>query len=125
MKSTLRLLLLLIAVITIGSGLTQVFAPAFVLHTVGADITPTTKHFFAIVGMFMFLFGGMLIQALYSERDNAAAILWSGLQKLGASAAVFVGIGKGLFAPLAAAVASFDLVSGLLIFLYLRQMKKP
>jgi hypothetical protein len=90
---------------------------------VGAEINPTTKHFFAIVGMFMFLFGGMMVQALYSERQNHAAIFWSGLQKLGAAVAVFVGIANGLFGTIAAAVAGFDLLSGILIFIYLRSLK--
>ncbi|MBS1614893.1 MAG: patatin [Bacteroidetes bacterium] len=120
MKPKLRILLLLIALATVATGLIQVFAPGWVLGIVGASVTPTTRHFFAIVGMFMFLFGGLLIQALYSEQSNRAAIFWCGLQKLGASIAVFIGIAKGLFAPLAAAVAGFDLLSGILIMLYLR-----
>jgi hypothetical protein len=123
MKKYLRIILLLIAIATVFSGLVQVVVPAFVLKIVGAQIDPTTKHFFAIVGMFMFLFGGMMIHALYSERVNNAAILWAGLQKLGAAAAVFIGIAHGLFATIAAAVASFDLVSGILIFIYLRSIK--
>lgn len=123
MKSKLRLLLLLIAVITIISGLTQLFAPGMVLRIVGAEVNATTCHLFAIVGMFMFLFGGLFIHATYSERENEAAILWCSLQKLGASIAVFIGIAKGLFAPIAAAVAGFDLLSGILILYYLRLMK--
>ena len=119
----LRLVLLLIAIATVLSGLTQVIAPAFVLETVGAQIDPTTKHFFAIVGMFMFLFGGMMIHAIYSERANHAAFFWSGLQKLGAAIAVFLGIANDLFAPIAAGVAGFDLLSGILIFIYMRSLR--
>ncbi len=125
MKPKLRIVLLLIALATVATGLIQVFAPGFVLHIVGAAVTPTTRHFFAIVGMFMFLFGGLLLQALYSEQSSRAAIFWCGLQKAGASIAVFIGIAKGLFAPLAAAVASFDLLSAVLIFLFLRMKDEP
>ena len=122
MKKYLRFIILLISIATIVSGLVQVVAPAFVLNIVGGAVNPTTKHFFAIVGMFMFLFGGMLTQALYSESGNHAAVLWSALQKFGASIAVFIGITKGLFTLIAAAVASFDLLSGILIFVYLRSI---
>lgn len=118
----LRLAVLAIAVITVITGIIQVVAPAFVLHFIKAEVTPGTLHFFAIIGMFMFLFGGMMIQALYSERANQAAIFWAALQKLGASIAVFICITHGLFGLLAAAVAGFDLLSGILIFVYLRSL---
>ncbi len=122
MKKYIRLILLLISIATLFSGAMQAIAPAFVLNFVGATIDETSKQLFATIGMFMFLFGGMMIHALYNEENNRVVVIWSGFQKLGASVAVFIGIFKGIFIPLAAGVAVFDLVSGLLFFYYLRTL---
>ena len=118
MKKYSKLIILLISFITICSGLLQVSSPGFVLNIIGADITPTTKHFFAIVGMFMALFGGMMIQALYSANRNDAAILWASFQKLSAALAVGLGIYFKVFNWFALGVAVFDLLSGLLFLRY-------
>ena len=123
MKKYIRLIILLISVATLFSGAMQVIAPAFVLNFVGAEINATTQQLFATIGMFMFLFGAMMIHALYHEDNNRVAVIWSGLQKLGASVAVFIGIFNGAFVPLAAGVAIFDLLSGLLFFYYLKTLK--
>lgn len=118
MKRYLRLILLLIAVATVLSGIMQVIAPSFVLNFVGGEINPTTQQFFATIGMFMVLFGGLLVHALYSVQANGAAVLWCALQKFGASVAVFIGIAHHLFSPIAASVASFDFLSGILILFF-------
>ncbi len=123
MRKFIRIIILLISVATLFSGAMQVVAPAFVLNFVGAEIDMTTKQLFATIGMFMFLFGGMMIHALYNEENNRVTVIWSGLQKLGASAAVFIGILHDVFVPLAAGVAVFDLFSGLLFFYYLKTLK--
>lgn len=119
----LRLLVLIISVLTIVSGLVQMIKPGFVLNFVGGESTPSTRHFFGIIGMFMLLFGGLIIQALYEAQPSRTAFLWAALQKIGASVAVGLGILHGLFSPLAGLVASFDLVSGILFFLYLRSLR--
>lgn len=125
MKKYLRIILLLISISTLLSGAIQAIAPAYVLNFIGAEIDTTTKQLFAIIGMFMFLFGGMLIHALYHEDDNNVVIIWSALQKLGAAIAVAVGIIKGVFLPVAGLVASFDFVSGILFFVYLKSLESP
>ena len=119
----MRLILLLISVTTLFSGAMQLVAPAFVLKFVGAAIDTNTRQLFATIGMFMFLFGGMMIHALYHEDNNEVVIFWSALQKLGASVIVAVGIMKGVFLPVAGMVAAFDFVSGILFFVYLRSLK--
>jgi hypothetical protein len=101
-----------IAVATAASGALQMVCPRFVLGLVGAEIGPTTSHFFAIVGMFMLLFGGLTFQGLLQWESTP--LLWASLQKFGAAAAVGIGVMHNLFAPLALAVAVFDLLSGLL-----------
>lgn len=123
MKKYLKLVILIISIATVFSGLLQIISPGFVLNIIGAEITQTTKHFFAIVGMFMALFGGMMIQALYSVNPNEAAVLWASFQKLGAAVAVGLGIFLGIFNWLASSVAIFDLLSGI-IFLWYYQMEK-
>ena len=123
MKKYIRLILLLISLSTLMSGAIQVVAPALVLTFVGAAFNVAMNQLFATIGMFMFLFGGMMIHALYHEDDNRVVVIWSAFQKLGASVAVAIGIMKGVFSPIAGMVAAFDLVSGILFFVYLRGLK--
>jgi uncharacterized protein YjeT (DUF2065 family) len=116
---------LAIAVITIISGAVQMLTPQLVLKLISADITKTSSHFFAIVGMFMLLFGGALWQALCSDEAQGTVLFWAGLQKVGAATAVALGVNKAIFAKLALLVAGFDLLSGLLIFAYWRASRAP
>lgn len=124
MKKYINLIVILISIATIFSGLLQLVMPGFVLGFIGASITDTSSHFFAIVGMFMALFGGMMLHAVYSPKPQRPVILWSAFQKLGAFAAVGLGIINGIFAPIAAGVAIFDLFSGLLFLYYLKRVAK-
>jgi uncharacterized membrane protein YidH (DUF202 family) len=111
--------LLAIAVITILSGLLQVVLPGLVLSIVSAESNPTSRHFFAIIGMFMVLFGGVLLQALLSPVHHPIIVLWASLQKFGAAVAVGLGVAHhAIFSPLALLIAGFDFVSGLLGFWY-------
>jgi len=123
MKKYLNILAVIISVITMISGLVQVIVPKFVLGIIGAQITPTSAHFFAIVGMFMFLFGGLMLHVVYSAVPSRIAVLWCAFQKLGAAAAVGIGIFNGIFSMLALAVAGFDLISGILFLFYLKILK--
>jgi len=118
-KILLRWLLILISVATLASGLVQMADPAFILNLLSAQVTATTAQCFGIVGMFMTLFGGMLLQVLISGQRVAPVFLWAGLQKIGASASVTLCVFRHLFSPLALAIAGFDLLSGILIFVYL------
>jgi hypothetical protein len=110
--------LLVISALTVASGLGQLVRPDLVLRLIGGETTPGALHSFGIVGMFMVLFGGMLLHALLTAGNNAVPVLWAGLQKLGAAGAVGLGVARGLFAPIALGVAAFDLLSGILILVY-------
>ncbi len=123
-KDWVFVLLLLIAASTALTGAVQVLAPAFVLRLLSAEVTITSAHFFAIVGMFMVLFGGATLHALLSFKHHPVVILWSSFQKFGASAAVALGVQHGVFSSLAIIVALVDLLSGLLAFWYWLRIKR-
>jgi hypothetical protein len=112
--------LVLISVTTLISGIVQIFAPAIILDLISAEITAASRQWFATVGMFMFLFGGMLLQVLVSRQMVSPVFLWAGLQKIGAFIAVGLGVVDHVFASRAMLVASFDLLSGILLLLYMR-----
>jgi hypothetical protein len=103
-----------IAALTVVSGLGQLALPGTVLDLLGADSTPTTRHFFAIVGMFMAVVGGVTLQALLSDPAPPYVVLWCAGQKLGAFVAVSVGVARDLFGSVALVVALFDLLTAVL-----------
>jgi len=105
-----------IAVLTILSGAVQTVWPGFVLRLVGAESDATSRHFFGIVGMFMVLFGGLTLHGV--RVSSLPALIWSGLQKAGAVAAVLLGIRHGIFSLTALPVAGFDLVSAVFLAAY-------
>ena len=112
-------LVLAIAVLTLISGTIQAFAPGFILGLVHAAKGAEAEHFFAIIGMFMILFGAMLCHALIIGELNAPVMIWSGAQKVGASIAVGLGVYRGFFGQIAWIVALTDFLSAVLIFAYL------
>ncbi|MGA6827861.1 patatin [Nitrospira sp. NS4] len=113
-KDWLYWALVTIGAITVLSGSLQMVAPGLVLTLIGGDMTPTSLHFFGIIGMFMVLFGGAMLQALLSPLHHPVVLFWASLQKFGASVAVGLGVLHLLFSPLALMVAGFDLLSGIL-----------
>ena len=123
MPKLLPKILLFIAVITIITGFLQVVAAPLVLKFIGAETDKASSHFFAIIGMFMILFGGMLWQSLRQPQSGAVPVFWCGMQKLGAAGAIGLGVIYGIFDSLALAVALFDFLSGVLIFIYWRKLK--
>ena len=122
--SLLRLALLLIGAITVASGLAQLLAPGFVLSVIGGDTAPAAAQGFATVGMFMVVTGAMLVQDLWRRSDEPTVPFWIGVQKVAAAALVGLGVMRGLFAPLALGVAAFDLLSGMLAFLFVARLRR-
>jgi hypothetical protein len=109
----------LIGATTVVSGGVQLLAPQVVLQAVGGgDATPAALHFFAIVGMFMVLFGALLWFSVEHGQRRYPLVL-AGLQKFGASATVTIGMAKGVFGAMGALVAGFDFLSGVLIVVFL------
>jgi hypothetical protein len=123
-RDALYWVLVAIAGATIVSGAVQAIAPGFELRMLAAESTPTSRHFFGIVGMFMVLFGGGMMHALCSPRHHPVMVLWASLQKCGAFAAVGLGVLIHVFSPLALLVAGFDLLSGVLGFWYWGRIRR-
>ncbi len=119
----LRAVVAAVAALTVLSGLGQLVLPGVVLDALGAESTPTSRHFFAIVGMFMAVVGGVTLQALLAADPPSYVVLWCAVQKAGAVVAVTVGVTRDLFAGIALLVAGFDLLSALLAGLLWHRMQ--
>jgi hypothetical protein len=124
MNINLKPPLSVIGALTVVTGALQVATPGFVLGQLAVDSNAASLHLFAIIGMFMVLFGGLLLHALSAATPQPTALLWVGFQKLGAAVAVGIGVMNGVFSPLAWLVAGFDLLSGALILAYWRAVKE-
>lgn len=112
----LRRAVVAIAIITLISGLVQMLAPRLILEPLSSGTTAASLHFFAIVGMFMVLFGGLLLHGVArGAGEQQVPLLWAALQKFGAAGAVGIGVATAVFASIALVVAAFDLLSGILI----------
>ncbi len=120
----IRVLLIAIALITIGSGLAQWIAPSFVLSVVATSGGPLPAHLFATVGMFMVITGAMFLQSLWRRSRESAIPLWIGLQKLAAACLVAWAVLKGQFAALALSVAIFDAVSAALALIFWQRLPR-
>lgn len=105
------------------SGLGQIIAAPVILSLIGAERDRTSSHFFAIIGMFMLLFGALLFQSLKSRELNSVPVFWCGMQKFGAAVAIGLGVYNTVFSRLALGVALFDLLSGILILMYWKKLK--
>lgn len=114
-----RRLLRGIAAVTVATGTLQAAVPAATLGPLQADDSPTARHFFATVGMFMACTGGVLL----ARSDDRAVVAMTAAQKLGAAAAVGLGVRRGLLSPLALGVSGFDAATGLLALDYLRRLR--
>lgn len=123
-KDLLGTAVVAIAAITVVSGLVQLLAPGFVLGLIGGSVTPTSAHFFAIIGMFMAIVGALILHAELATESREVAVLWGSLQKYGAALAVAIGVGRGIFGALALLVAGFDLVSGGLMTWHWRRIRR-
>jgi hypothetical protein len=119
MRALERRLLRRIAFATTASGAMQAAAPAVSLSLLHGDDTPTTRHFFGTVGMFMVCTGGLAA----ARPDDTAVTLMTAVQKAGAAAAVGLAVKRGLLSPLALGVAGFDAFSSVLALDYARRSR--
>jgi hypothetical protein len=110
----LRWTLFVIAAGTFLSGILLIVAQRFVLDILSGPTTTSDRLFFAIVGMFMAIVGGMLTQTLLEPRPSSLVVGWSALQKLGASGAMSLAVALGVFSYYGIILAAFDFCSALL-----------
>ena len=122
--AVLRLSLIVIAAVTVLSGLAQVIAPAFVLEIVGADSATLPAHLFRTVGMFMAVTGAMFLQTLLSQSEERAVPLWIAVQKYAAAGLVGFAVLRGLFGTIALGVAAFDLATAVLTSIFVMRIGK-
>src|SRR3954466_316071 len=111
---TLRTGVKAIAGLTFVTGAVQAAAPGNLLEPLSAENNEATRHLFRTIGMFMVVVAGGLGATLRKGPGDPDVLLWGGGQKVGASAAVGLGVKRGVFSPLALTVAGFDLLSGAL-----------
>lgn len=122
--AVIRLLLILIAAATVLSGVTQLVAPEFVLDKIAGETSSGAQHLFRTVGMFMAITGALFLQTLLNHSTDRAIPLWIGVQKLAAAVLVAWGVHAGLFGPIALCVAGFDLISGILAWIFMARIGK-
>jgi len=120
----IRLLLILVAVVTIVTGVAQLTAPAWVLAFIATAPGALGLHFFATVGMFMVITGAMFLQSLLARSAEPAIPFWIGMQKIAAAVLVSWAVMRGLLTPLAYAVALFDAVSGVIAFIFWNRLPR-
>ena len=120
----IRLLLILVAVVTVVTGVAQLAAPAWVLAFIATAPGALGLHFFATVGMFMVITGAMFLQSLLARSAEPAIPFWIGMQKIAAAVLVSWAVMRGLLAPLAYAVALFDAVSGVIAFIFWNRLPR-
>jgi hypothetical protein len=118
MRAIERKVLQGVACSTIATGSLQVAMPGKTLAMMGVKDSPTARHLFAMVGMFMTCTGG----AFLARPDDRAVAAMTVAQKLGAATAIGIGVQRGLFSTAALGVVGFDGVSGLLALDYLRRL---
>ncbi|WP_028048665.1 hypothetical protein [Cellulomonas sp. URHD0024] len=119
-RTPFALVLEVVAWLTVLSGSVQVVAPGFVLRLLGASDDGTARQLFATVGMFMVVAGGLLVTTLRRPRPDPDVVVWSAVQKLGASVAVGVAVANSVFDPVALGVATLDLLTSVLLLVFLR-----
>jgi hypothetical protein len=124
-RETIRRALQHVARISVASGALQTVAPGLTLDRLSLHPDPLSRHLFSTVGMFMVVSGGSLSAALgLPVSDAGPALAWCAAQKVGAAAAVAIGVRRRVLSPAALGVAAFDLASGLLILDYRRRLSR-
>ncbi|HXG01435.1 MAG TPA: hypothetical protein VNL69_11630 [Bacteroidota bacterium] len=107
-----------IGVITVVSGIVQCLAPGALLQVLSPDVTLASKHFLMITGVLTASFGALLMHALVRHDAQHVAVLWTGIQKILAAAAVGLAIQDDIFSMYALAAGMFDLIAGVMIVAY-------
>lgn len=93
------------------SGVGLVLAPSLALRLMGAATPEPAPLLFRVVGMFMTVSGGLLLDG----GTAPLALRWSLVQKVGATTAMCLGVRSGAYSRRALAVAAFDAGSAVVL----------
>ena len=113
-----------VAAVSALAGIVIMVFPGFVMRLMAVVRSPTTDHFFVIIGMFIFLFGALFFHGMGSPRHHPVVLLWIVFEKVGAAAMVTLGVRHRILAPLALALAGYDLLSGVLAIAYWQRIRR-
>jgi hypothetical protein len=111
-----RGLCVIIGVITAVSGLFLLAFPKTALNLLDAGTTDPASYLFGLIGMFMLLFGGLLIDTSRRVDPAPVALFWCAIQKVAATIAMFVGLISDVYGWLALLLVLFDGLSALVIW---------
>ena len=120
MKRAIRV----VADVTFVSGALQMVRPGLILGGLSSDPDRLGRHLFGTIGMFMTTSGATLHQSITAPAPQSGLLIWAGLQKVGASTAVAIGVRRCFFSRRALPVAAFDLASGVLCLVYARKLAR-
>jgi hypothetical protein len=116
-------LLILIAVITVLSGIGQLLLPDAALALMNITPLPETRYLFRLVSLLTALFGGALLHTAFPGQYQSTVLLWAGLQKLLGAAAVLLAVLNGLIAAPTLLIAAYDALAGLTILWFYNRRK--
>ena len=105
-----------VGAVTAFFGLLLLAFPITMLHLLDAGTTDPAPYIFGIVGLFMLLFGGLLVDAARRPEPPPVALFWCFLQKVGATVAMLAGFITDVYGWLALLVAVFDGASALIVY---------
>jgi hypothetical protein len=116
--------LLLSSFFNVLIGAAQVAMPATVMAQLQVTVDVNTVQFFATLGFLLVVIGGLQINSfLFTKPDQPLVIFWSGIEKIGAAAAVIVGALHHVFGPIMFFVGSMSVLLGLLHLWYWFEIK--
>ena len=105
-----------VGALTAVSGLLVLAFPITMLHLLDADTPDPTPFVFGVVGLFMLLFGGLLVDTARRPEPAPVALFWCFLQKVGAAVAMLAAFVTDVFGWLALLVVVVDAVSALIVY---------
>ena len=110
-----------VAALTLAAGTMAVLAPSPLLALLAVDPAQPALYLFGLFGLFVALFGGASLHALFGRGAGRLVLMWAAVEKLAVVAGFLVGVAHGIFGSLALAIAGADFAAGLLIVVYLRR----
>jgi hypothetical protein len=108
---------------TAASGASLIAAPRLSLRAMGAATGDPAPLLFRVVGMFMVVVGGQLVDASRAGDPPAVVQRWAIAQKVGATTAMTAGVAIGTYRRRALAVAAFDGASAIALLVAARRRR--